>query len=679
MRRIGYVIIFVFIIGALAGATPWVDGYLFQKDYQADIAAINSTGNIQIKITEYNLGWLSSDIKLSLAFPTLAQASPTPQSSVPTPIVTIDQHITHGPLINDPNQGRWVFALALIQSNLHLPNENKVIAKDATQGVLQADALVDFNGKYTTQIQTPVFSMNNGAGKLSWQGLKGTLTADVQNHVVVDAQSDLQFAPFLVTSDYGSFSLQEMKWQAERACQQPSLCGGSSTVAIANMDAQGMGSHFKVGSINLETKYGPSGSNQYDNSLDLAISKVNASVMSYADYSVDKATLKITSSHLNGAAVEQLLQKVRSDSDMNANTNPSARMDAFNALLPPLVTPDTTIATDVAMNTSVGDLTSQGKMSWPKNTALPKTMAELGKGLNVNIETRVSVSLVDEVIKVLDGEAPATPAATPATTNPAATPAAPSAATQPQPPASAPDATASTTATPAAPKANIEEEIESLMHQKKISEDVGIALIQMHKEQVDYSIFTKSVDTFAASKQLPADVATQLKNDYPRHEEASAAAAADTSTAMTATGASPASNNLEARVNQLVQQNIITSDVGKAIIDLSKQQLAPSIFAQGIDQFVTKGNLKPDIGKQLKDQYAKNQVSTEGTSATGLNGEVTTTPPPPPKPKEGSARAQFDAWLKQGYVKKDNDSYVFTVDYEQGVMKVNDIVVPMPQ
>jgi uncharacterized protein YdgA (DUF945 family) len=519
--NVRYVVVLVIIVVSIA-VIPFVNGYLFKNSY---INLVNSSD--ALKITEYHLGWFSSDVKLSFkdTVPVSDPASEVLQEG------TIIQHIVHGPFAKNPMDGSRKYARALIISEGHASKEAEGIFLGplASHGIFQATTYVSYNGLYSSRIETPIFSFSaGGLGKFVWQGMKGLIDVVINNNVVNGIKSDMVVGPVSIQMGPNSFTTQSMTIQGEQTCPPTALlCSGRGTIAIPDIRSNFPQAIFKITNFNFACNSGVNERNTYDSDITITMNKLEV-----PDYTIGPVNIKIVTTDINTDA----LKKIK---DIYEKRNSSIQNDVmlgqYNNELSALILPTTTVTENASVKTSFGDFSSDAKFSWPANTPLPKNINELTKA-NVKINLRIAIPLVDQVIKKMDEQL--------------------AAKTPPKVLVPVVD-----------PSDMMKIELDKWVLEKKITDDTRKLILELEDQHFDPDIFKVSMNKLIADKVLPEDQGRQLEMQYAKAFTTDADATLMSSTSDTAGNVTnsntPALNNEtenQKKLNELIKLGYIVQD-----------------------------------------------------------------------------------------------------------------------
>jgi uncharacterized protein YdgA (DUF945 family) len=178
--------------------------------------------------------------------------------------------------------------------------------------------------------------------------------------------------------------------------------------------------------------------------------------------------------------------------------------------------------------------------------------------------------------------------------------------------------------------------------------------------------------------RISTTLVNRLIDTYYHHQQGDAASASE----KTAQLSEPTEAGLLAQVDVWTSQNQIPLDVSFQIKDFIKRHLSQEVFAANVDPFVTRKEISAEIVDQLKQKYAVlHPEPTPPVPGAAATAAITPTPPPPPvvtqvkqvSPADGMRNIVAE-WVKMGCLIQDEEDYVTTITYEQGVLKCNGVL-----
>ena len=124
------------------------------------------------------------------------------------------------------------------------------------------------------------------------------------------------------------------------------------------------------------------------------------------------------------------------------------------------------------------------------------------------------------------------------------------------------------------------------------------------------------------------------------------------------------------QIDAWVQQGQVSSYAGDKLKEMHDKHISMDVYATSIAQFVKVNAILPNAASPLKGQYAAlGKKDSNVVAQTVADDSIS------PLQK---MQSQLDDMLKKGYLVRDKDDYVVSITREQGVMKANGVVIPMP-
>lgn len=428
MKKLLALVVALIIIVAIL---PWITGYYFKQQYIDLITAYNAKHPGRITIIDYQAGWFSSNAKLNINPISADDLPPQAQNNLSaaaeflkSTALTLDQHISHGPFVRDPINNSFTFALASIQTTLHLSEKIETLLFGATKpdGVGTVSVLAALDREWTYRVQ--LFPMDLSfmtIDKTHWEGIDGTVSFKTNaDDTVTQVNSKFVFGNLNVAIEDAGEKLelaltpitQSGSWNYEPV----GLWTGQTDITLP-------GAVFKINNVlhyGMEKLLLAGNSNVTGNMYNL-VSTLTINNLTLTDYVVPSISLLQYKLAINNLNAMELVHFISAAQTTQNKPNPQDEMmTVYQTVLPRVITPSSTVNLDVVMNTSLGGFTAKGNAIWPANTALPNTMEETAKNVNGKVDIRIAIPLanafIDQAVNSMAAQAiqqmPATPAVT---------------------------------------------------------------------------------------------------------------------------------------------------------------------------------------------------------------------------------------------------------------------------
>jgi hypothetical protein len=462
---------------------PLLDGMVFKRQYYNFAKALEADQRIKINIIEYHEGWFSSEAKVAIT-PKVDSTTGMPaapnSTGYTTPTIILSQHISHGPLVYDAISEKRVLGLASIQSSVHLPAAIEAVllgGQASSNGVVTINGLATLTGNdFLNQIKTPVFNINLPTlGTVVWQGLNGSINFHIAGSHLQKVTTDLTIGAVNARSSVGTVITKDANIKYDMAANDANLWDGSYSIAIPSVlvnNANGV--VVSINNLNFSNTFGMAGKNLYTSKLQLIVGQLVTP--EWLEFSVNQSNLNISLENLNAAGLANLLKEVSHNN--NLRTTP-AEEQKFIELITSVITPTTLLKQNAVVNTSFGKLITDSSTSW---TGDIKTLDDLMKKIKSTANIRISMTLVNQLIELF----------------------------------------AQNTVPPAVPapvdmnsEAGLLKQLDTLGAQNKIDLSIAIQIKDMVQTHLSPADFTKYIEQLEKLKQLPPDIAAQLKTQYP--------------------------------------------------------------------------------------------------------------------------------------------------------------------
>jgi uncharacterized protein YdgA (DUF945 family) len=407
--RSGYVFIVIVLAFVTAAATPFINGYFFQDSYLNLITALNVGHPFQLHVIDYKRGWLSSDARLELIFtppPAMKiDADKVGRISDALKKVTITQHITHGPFVKYLPENIWHFSRALINTTLHIEKsaEDFLLGAKASGGIVQIQTYVTYHNLYKNSFQIPAIAIkNNEKAELLWTGAKGTLDATIANNFITELKSNFTWGDSNLHDKTSTFSSLPTTLALNINCASPdALCIANNKFSLPGMASNDPDATFKLTDFTINLNESLTNRNSYNSDLIILLNRYES-----PSFTLSPLSVKISIKNVNADVLTKLKSQYNDakNSILQGNDYKSEYLvflAQVNLALPGIIKPTSSIAEEINVKTSYGDISSNAKLSWPDNTPLPKSSAELGKA-SMELNIRVAATLVNEWLKKSD-------------------------------------------------------------------------------------------------------------------------------------------------------------------------------------------------------------------------------------------------------------------------------------
>ncbi len=541
---------------------PWLVGMSFKRQYFDFIAAINQKNQVKVVILNYKQGWLSSTASIQIT-PIISDSSsmlkrtpmldPTQLAAMTT--VTLDQTISHGPIVMDKINNHPTLAMGAVESILHSPEIERLLYSNVKiQGLLTMQSLFDFNKEGFNLITLPAFQYTaQGMGSVSWQGLTANVVFHLTSHSEVDKiDTNLKFGAVSIKGDpsmwQGDFSLQPITIRSATTKQALGLWIGSSEVnvpgAVLNEASAPV---FNLNNLLFKNKATLSQTNQYQFSNTVNLTQLT--VPSWSINSISGLTININFAGLNA---NELVNLVRFVNSMPNNISSDEFENQSLQALVRVITPSTNINVIALADTSLGKLNMKGLLFWPASVPAPKTPDDLFANTNAKVDIRMSIPLAKKIIDIAASNMAERSARPIAVTTP---PTAPTLTTEINSPTSD------------AAKTAFSQKVADLLRSGKISLSVSLQILGWWDQQLPVDVFAGNLKRFG----LAADTENDLIQTY---------------TQLKQSGPVP--------VSPLPAQVVAASPQAQQQMQAQMQQMLVGNISQTIDQWLTQGYITQD-------------------------------------------------------------------------------------
>lgn len=355
------------------------------KYYQHRFYRVISTPAIRpaLQLDGYQRGWFKSDATYTLSENSSRQESTLYQ-------ITVNDHISHGPIVYDPVEKRWRFALAQITSLMSFKYGE-------TQTVFKMNSVITLNGHIFTTFDAPDITLNPGNKfRITLNGVKINFSANLSlNHP--------NLVQYLVTTTLNGIQILRPQ-QPEISLDLSSILSrAEGSYLLETPEALLPANHsLSIKSISLSTnnKIQSFIIDEFDYTGQSRISEPDlVSVYLHSDLAnIRNPVLPISHSSLD-ISLENLSKQPIEHVKKMLNENPDGKTfiaEKDNILK--IINTKTALGTLLHINTSYGALKTVATIDWG-NSATPQENTDYAKNTDVHLFMRVSASLIDQLLK----------------------------------------------------------------------------------------------------------------------------------------------------------------------------------------------------------------------------------------------------------------------------------------
>lgn len=400
-------ILYTFIIFLIAIAImPWIEGALFKSKYLHLIEVINQDNRAEIKVISYQQGWLHSSAKifvtLNKALIKLYQISITQAN---TPIgFTVEEKISHGPLIYDRFSNAFNLAHAKIQNDIYLPKEiqTTLFGNLTTNDMLRVDIISKFDGDWTGEINVPTFSLSiPNLGNLTWFGLTGSFNIILADHYFKSTNFVAKLGSFILKSSSQDTSIRSIetdpiKYKYSASYDDVGLFSGTTNAYTHTISIIKTNETKIIGkSVAIHTAFNMDRRTFYAGNLSINIKDLNIS--SNIIPAIQPLHMLIT---VNNFSIKGLLSYLDNISVNTPEAMQKINVNTAEGLLMHMITPESFIEGDLSLNSSLGGLTSHFKSTLRSDVPPPSTFHDLIASLSTTANFVISPSVMQKIVEL---------------------------------------------------------------------------------------------------------------------------------------------------------------------------------------------------------------------------------------------------------------------------------------
>jgi len=388
VRKIFFSLLFIFFITLVIA--PYFSGLLIQKNYERFIAVMNDSEHVRVRAVEFQRHWWTTDavFQIEIISPYLKslQFSQVIHSVMKVPVVTLKQHVFHGPIFYHSTAiFPYFIGLASIQNTMQTSAE---IPPEYSQD------MVTLTGKYIKPIFFNGLKINypDNGFSFSLGNVKGKWILSPGLNKIA---GDFLISNFSFKTDEDMFSFSQLQWSFHYKKSESGLWVGKSSFQTPEINFN-QSDDVKLSLLNVKMRSVSDEINAFlEGSREITIEKIklNDEGMGplYAEASIVSFNAKEVVSLLD--AYKKILQF--------GELYESQLKQKINLSLPKILTAHSEIRLDnFALATPKGKLVAQGAVSWPHQYEMKNSdLSDLQEAANFKLSVRVSKTLADLVIK----------------------------------------------------------------------------------------------------------------------------------------------------------------------------------------------------------------------------------------------------------------------------------------
>lgn len=390
-RRINLVEIFIWIFVLLLVAlivSPYAVGFKVKADYQRSIDQFSLLSQYDVQIEQYQQGFYTSDVTLSVSLPELDQ-----------PLV-LQEIISHGPL--NPglfNQGKSPFTAAVVQGELDtaatdIPMLSRLFKQQAP---LMYQHILSFDGTLQSQFYIPpirtVLDQDNGKHVLHSSG--ALLTQHMQQQSLKGELSVPQIKLLTPSANYSAQGVSLSFSVAEGANQ---ILVGDGVAAIKSLLLDIDNQQFALRDFTLRSVTADN-AQLIDTGTQLSVREILASNQKFGPL-----MLNLSVNGLNAQSLLQLQDLQTQVSAMQEQGIPEAQVNAMMfgqvlGLLPELIRKTVVTINPLSVNSELGRLEADMDFSLSDiDSNTPADPTFLLEAINLDLNLSIEKPLIKQLI-----------------------------------------------------------------------------------------------------------------------------------------------------------------------------------------------------------------------------------------------------------------------------------------
>ncbi|MEO8401754.1 MAG: DUF945 family protein [Gammaproteobacteria bacterium] len=406
MRRLLSSVFLLIIIVIVLG--PWASGRWLQQNYNHLISFYNSDGAIQVAITHYQRGWMSSDVTLTVDLqntPELQDFLQALGAHQPLPThyqFVVQQHIQHGPIIYQHTENLpTIFGLGAIQNKIEIsPELKKLIATFGIQdfSVKSENNFVSLFGNFYHHVE-----FLNVRGSFPNSAIKISLGNAVMNLWVQPEKRKMDGSIALenfTLADTGDFlTVPKMNLTINQQLSEGGFWLGESLIKLPEMTLTETGGK----SFFIKGFQSHGSSEEIAGQLE-GVRTIDIDKIQLPELYAGPIHFQFSAHKLNASAIKGIVT-VYQEFVQHGEVYQGQFRRKIIALVPKIVTSGSAIKIDkFDLNAPEGQLQLNAAVFWPDaNFIPPENVPDLFKTANAELKVHISKSLMKDVIGYASG------------------------------------------------------------------------------------------------------------------------------------------------------------------------------------------------------------------------------------------------------------------------------------
>lgn len=404
MRKIITGIVLVLLMLAIF---PWINGFLFKKNFFHAIEVVNQDKRLAIDVLTYHQGWFTSQalIRITLInrnLNQLQQIGVQPlKLTVPTSFI-VEEKIYHGPILHSFGKPYFQFGFARLHSYFLNNHQNS--------GMLRIDIFSGFNGDWHGHFSIAPFSFSLPTiNKFSMEKSMGSFAILLNKNNLDHIQMDMLTGAILIEGDPKNVSFKQLvsqpiKVKYDAVHEANGLWSGNSSLYTSEMIiTRTDNTNFNFNKLAINSTFSVGENIFYNTNLSIFIKNFFSPNNTIPVFS----NLKINFLAKN-FSVRGLSDYINFMKSKTPNEIKNIDIKTIESLLAHTISPASILKGYISSDTSLGSFSSHSKTIWPANTSLPNTINDISNHSLTTINIRMSQLLVVKLLTIYGNQIMAT-------------------------------------------------------------------------------------------------------------------------------------------------------------------------------------------------------------------------------------------------------------------------------
>lgn len=472
---------------------PWVNGFLFKKNFFHAVVVINQDKRLAIEVLAYHQGWFTSHAKIRITLLN-RDVSQLQQLRLTSPSnFILEESIHHGPILYSSQKPYFELGFARLHTDF--------ISNLKNADLLQVDAISGFNGDWHGNFFIPKMSISvPRINKFLIEKSKGNFAIILSKHNIEHVLLNLETGRIIIEGDaqntlFKKINIQPIKGTYDALREDSGLWSGNSGLHTSEMKiTRADNTDFNISQLGINSTFSVDKNIFYNTNLSILMQNISSPSGIIPSFSKLEITLLAQNFSVQG--LNNYIHFVKSKTPEEIK-NIDIKM--IDNLLAHTITPTSILQGSISSDTSLGSFSSNSQTIWPNNTVPPHSTKDIINHSFTTINVAMSESLITKLLKIYSNDIMAIPAD--------------------MQKAQFKKAVESKKYEyfknySSANESGFHQTIDQLLKEKKITFELSLQILSLEKQNQSLKAFSINIDQL----NLPSDISDKLKLSYQQQK-----------------------------------------------------------------------------------------------------------------------------------------------------------------